>query len=451
MKRNPKDLLYGIWRETVWAFAPNSRLEAGRAIVQNFLLHWFPAKTAKVSMSWGYSLWLGAITTILFGILTVTGIYLIALYIPSVERAYWTVKDLDYLVSYGWLLRGVHRWSAHLMVACSLLHMARVFFTGAYKSGSNRGSRRPLNWIVGIVLMLCTILLSFTGYLLPWDQLALWAVSVGAGIARATPFVSDFAMMVFAGGTFIDQNTLIRFYWLHIAILPTVVILFLSWHMWRIRKDGGMAAVEQLRLQRKKQKILAPVGKTYTLMGFARNTSGTVFSSTVAEEKETVYSTPYLTRRIFIVTCLTTAVVVLMATFLPSPLEEEATLAWTPNPSKAPWYFLWLQELVAQPWLTIPMPGFVQKLIGLDNIQAGFIGGQLIPGLLVGGLALWPFIDRSPAEATGVWFHKSRRGQNIGFGLMLLGIILLILFVSYIRGPYWGIYWHGWPKMPHMY
>ncbi len=451
MKQKPKDFLYNVWRELVWAFSPNSRLEAGRAIVQNFLLHWFPAKTAKVSMSWSYSLWLGGITTILFGILTVTGIYLIALYIPSVERAYWTVKDLEYLVSFGWLLRGVHRWSAHLMVAAAFMHMARVFYTGAYKSGMSRGSRRPINWVIGIFLLLFTILLSFTGYLLPWDQLALWAVSVGAGIAKATPFISDFALMVFAGGTYIDQNTLLRFYWLHIAVLPTLVIVLLSYHMWRIRKDGGMAAVEQLRLQRKKQKIEAPVGKTYTLLGFARNTSSSVFSSTVAEERETVYTTPYLTRRIVIVTMLTVAVAVLMATFLPSPLEEEATLAWTPNPSKAPWYFLWLQELVAQPWLTLPIPAFLQPILKIDNIQAGFIGGQLIPGIIVGGLAAWPFLDRSPAEATGVWFHKSRMVQNVVFTIMVVGIILLILFVQYIRGPYWGIYWHGWPTMPHLY
>jgi cytochrome b-561 len=179
------------WEKIAWTWQPASEREAGDSIVRNFLLHWFPAKVTRASLSWGYSFWLGTVSAVLFGLLTLTGAVLMFLYVPSVERAYLSVKDLEYTISFGWFLRSSHRIGAHLMVAVVFLHMVRVFLTGAFKNGTAANQNRPLNWVVGVVLLLATLLLSFTGYLLPWDQLAYWAITVGTNIASAAPVVGD--------------------------------------------------------------------------------------------------------------------------------------------------------------------------------------------------------------------------------------------------------------------
>ncbi|MCP4659906.1 MAG: DUF4405 domain-containing protein, partial [bacterium] len=161
-----------LWDTLLRSFRPQSDREAGEAVVVNFLLHWFPSRVTRKSLAPGYSLYLGTISMVLFLLLTVTGVVLMFLYVPSVERAWWGIKDLDFAVSFGWFLRRLHRICAHLMVAMVFLHMFRVFLTGSYKSGSAVGSHRPFNWVLGVVLLVLTLLLSFTGYLLPWDQLA---------------------------------------------------------------------------------------------------------------------------------------------------------------------------------------------------------------------------------------------------------------------------------------
>ncbi len=228
-----------------WTWRPESKREAGDAIVKNFLLHRFPAKVSLESLSWGYSFWLGTVSAILFVILAVTGAVLMFLYVPSTERAYQSVKDLEFSVSFGWFLRGLHRISAHLMVAVVFLHMVRVFLTGAFKNGRKTvGQNRPLNWIIGIVLLIITLLLSFTGYLLPWDQLAYWAITVGTNIASSAPLVGETTRFILLGGTTIKQATLIRFFVLH-CFLPLLMLLLVSYHMWRVRKDGGLACSDK--------------------------------------------------------------------------------------------------------------------------------------------------------------------------------------------------------------
>lgn len=138
------------WEKIKWSWLPASDREAGDSVVRNFLLHWFPASIAKESLSWKHSLWLGTILAVLFLILVLTGVVPMFLYVPSVERAYLSVADLEYAVSFGWFLRGLHRIGAHLMVAVVLLHMVRVFVTGADKNGTAAGQNRPINWIAGV-------------------------------------------------------------------------------------------------------------------------------------------------------------------------------------------------------------------------------------------------------------------------------------------------------------
>ena len=431
------------WDKIKWTWLPETNREAGDSVVKNFLLHWFPAKATRQSLSWNYSFWLGTISAVLFLILIITGIPLMFLYVPSVERAYLSVKDIEFTVSYGWFLRGLHRISAHLMVAVVFLHMVRVFLTGAYKNGTAVNQNRPLNWIVGVVLLLLTLLLSFTGYLLPWDQLAYWAVTVGTNIASAAPVVGEWMRFFLLGGTTIEQNTLIRFYVLHCFFLPMLVTLLFSYHMWRVRKDGGLACVDQLSLEQKKEQAAPIKSKTYSLLGITSGSSVHVETTIVDEDKHTVMSSPNLTRRLVVVMLGTLVVASILTILFRAPLEAAANPAVTPNPAKAPWYFLWLQELVTTTTFTI----------GGFTVNGALIGGIILPGLLVLAAIVWPYFDKSPVRSIGVWWDADRRRQNIVFLVIVAAILILTIVGTFLRGPYWNWYWpwQSWPDMPRKF
>jgi cytochrome b-561 len=387
----------GLWDKLLWSWLPQSGREAGDAVVSNLLLHWLPSKVTLRSLAPRASFYLGTISFVLFLILTMSGVILMFLYVPSVERAYWSIKDLDFAVSFGWFLRRVHRIGAHLMVAVVFLHMFRVFLTGSYKKGSAVGSLRPLNWVLGVILLVLTLLLSFTGYLLPWDQLAFWAITVGTNIAASVPLIGNELREFLLGGTLVGQSTLIRFYVLHVVLLPLALFAVAVWHLWRIRKDGGLAVVEQLREEnRERPPQPIPKAKTWSVLGIASGTSVTVLDPGTVDESETVPSSPFLTTRILLVTVLTVVVTLLLALIVAAPLEEAANPKVTPNPAKAPWYFLGLQELVS---------------------YSALMGGVLIPGIVLLGLALIPFLDREQ-RGIGLWFtdKASRRWGVIGFG-----------------------------------
>src|SRR5262245_48579572 len=431
------------WEKFKWSWQPDTKRQAGDSVVKHFLLHWFPAKVTRQSLAWNYSFWLGTISAVLFLILIVTGIPLMFLYVPSVERAYLSVKDLEYTVSFGWFLRGLHRISAHLMVAVVFLHMVRVFLTGAYKNGTAVNQNRPLNWIIGVVLLLATLLLSFTGYLLPWDQLAFWAITVGTNIASAAPVVGEATRFILLGGNIIEQGTLIRFYVLHCFFLPLLVILLFSYHMWRIRKDGGLASVDKLSLEQKREKVKPIRSKTYSMHGITSGSTVHVETSLIDEDRHTVQSSPNLTRRLALVAMMTIVLASVLTIVFHAPLEEAANPAVTPNPAKAPWYFLWLQELVTDTTFTV----------GGFTISGALVGGIIIPGLLVVAALAWPYLDKSAVRAVGVWFAKERRRQNLIFLLIVLAILLLTVIGTFLRGPYWNFYWpwESWPEAPRKF
>ena len=391
-------------------------------------------------MAWNYSFWLGTITAALFLLTLLSGLPLLLLYVPSVERAYQSVKDIEYVITFGRWLRGVHRVSAHAMVVTVVLHLARVFFTGAYKNGIGRNQRREWNWVIGVVMLLHTLFLSFTGYLLPWDQLAFWAVTVGTNIASSIPGIGPSVRELLIGGRTIEQATLIRFYVLHVVFLPGIVGVLFGYHMWRVRKDGGLARADREDIAEVPRAVAPTPTKTYTLLGVARGTAPAVTVRTLAAEGTTVNAVPDLARRAMIATLGTIAVISILAVFIGSPLEEPANALVTPNPAKAPWYFLWLQEVVTDTTLHL----------GWFTINGAFIGGVLLPGAILLLLTVWPWLDRSPIAATGTWFPRSRRAQNIAFIVVLLAIVLLTYIGMALRGPYWRFYWpwEAWPDVP---
>ena len=169
---------------------------------------------------------------VLFGSLIVSGVYLMFFYVPSPATAYGNIQSIQTNIAFGQYIRNVHRWSAHLMVIAVAAHMARVFYRGAYKPP------KEFNWVIGVVLLVLTLLLSFTGYLLPWDQLAFWAVTVGTSMASYVPLVGDATREILLGGPSVGSATLVRFYVLHVAVLPGLMIFILAVHMWRWRKDS---------------------------------------------------------------------------------------------------------------------------------------------------------------------------------------------------------------------
>ena len=201
-------------------------------MVNNVLYHLHPVKVKRHSVRFSYTLCLGGLSFFLFIVLTITGIFLMFYYRPTDPQAWLDVRDLHTSVNLGLLIRNMHRWGAHLMVFTVFLHMARVFYTGAYKPP------REFNWLIGVILLFLTGALSFTGYLLPWDQLALWAVTVGTNIAGYSPIIRKNFAFVLLGGVEITGTTLLRWYVLHVLALPFIIIILMSVHFWRVRKDG---------------------------------------------------------------------------------------------------------------------------------------------------------------------------------------------------------------------
>ena len=198
----------------------------------DFFLHMYPVRLPREQLSFRWSWFLGVTSMVLFGSLVASGVYLMFFYLPSPTTAYGDIIFLQTDVAFGQFIRNIHRWSAHLMVIAVAAHMAKMFYRGAYKSP------REFNWVIGVVLLILTLLLSFTGYLLPWDQPAYWAVTVGTSMAEFVPFIGETVKAMLLGGTEVGAQTLLRFYVLHVAVLPAIITVLIMIHMWRWRKDS---------------------------------------------------------------------------------------------------------------------------------------------------------------------------------------------------------------------
>ena len=223
-----------LWRSVFRSGSGETNLHRALAVQQNIFMHLFSVKMRRAALNFNVTWYLGTLSLATFVVLVATGIPLMLYYHPSVPQAYADMKDLQFVVSAGVFLRNLHRWSAHAMVLLVFAHMFKVFYRGAYRPP------REFNWVIGVVLLLVTLFLSYTGYLLPWDQLAFWAITVGSNILSAVPMLGHKIRFLMLGGNTVNANALLRFYVLHCVILPLVAFLLIGIHFWRIRKDGGL-------------------------------------------------------------------------------------------------------------------------------------------------------------------------------------------------------------------
>ena len=414
----PKNVWMSIFRNPL----PSS--DRGRAATSfsNFFLHIQPVRVSRQALRPTYTMGLGLISFFLFVILMVTGILLMFYYVPSTTQAYDRMLDLRSSVAFGIILRNMHRWAAHAMVAVVFLHMCRVFLTGAYKPP------REFNWLIGVTLFILTLFSSFTGYLLPWDQLAFWAITVGTSIAAYAPFIGKSVKFLLLGDATVGQEALLRFYVLHVVVLPTILTMFVAIHFWRIRKDGGLAKPEEsapvpvpvsVEIEQAVPVVASAAvvaaesaPRRFTIQGLVRGP----FVKVGKLEEDTVFSWPNLLIAELVVLLITIIGVMAVSIFFNAPLEHPVNVMHPPNPAKAPWYFLGLQEQVS---------------------YSAFWGGVGVPGIELLLLALVPYIDRGKA-GVGRWFARERVWANALFLTFVLINVVLIVIGTFFRGANWS-------------
>jgi len=298
--------------------------------------------------------------------------------------------------------------------------MCRVFYTAAYKTP------REFNWVLGVFLFVMTLAFSYTGYLLPWDQLAYWGVTVGTNIAGSVPLIGKTIKFLLLGGNITGQNALLRFYVLHCFVLPMIVVVMMGIHFWRIRKDGGISGpqVETSGNESTREVFTPQPEKKYALMSVMKGKS-----LLIDKEPENTESTfPYLVSKELAFTVISLVVLLIVSYCFNAPLEEMANPEKTPSPAKAPWYFLWIQEMIS--W------------------ASPFWSGVVIPGLIMLALVILPYIDRDP-RGVGVWFAPERKRIVTIFTIAVIIVLVLILIGEYCRGPGWEWYWPWEHWTPH--
>ena len=360
-----------------------------RMVVNNLVLHLHPTKvpvrTLRLSYTWG----LGGLSGMLIMFLAFTGIFLQMNYTPSPSQAYLDILALRNNVWFGDLLRSIHHWSANLLVVITFLHLLRVFFTGGHRAP------RETNWLVGIAMLLLVLGANFTGYLLPWDQLAYWAITVGTSILTYIPIAGPYLSRLLLGGPEVSAATLLNFYSLHISFIPLLIVSLMSLHFWRVRKDGGLTIPK------------SP-------------------DETEKPRMERVTTIPHLVRREMAFALVWTVILLGWAILVSAPLEGIANPEISPNPAKSPWYFLGLQEL----------------LLHFHPL----VGAVIIPGLALTALALLPFYDVN-SESVGIYF-RSWRGRYLS--LLSAGLALIIVPTWVVLDEFvlnWSDWLTNWPSI----
>jgi quinol-cytochrome oxidoreductase complex cytochrome b subunit len=338
-----------------------------RKYFRNLLLHFRPStvpeRTLRLSLTWG----LGGMAVVLLFLLFGTGLMLKFVYEPSPERAYDSILYLESQVPFGQLLRNLHRWSGNGLLLLTFLHFLRVFYTGAFDAP------RRFNWVIGMGLFAAAVFSNFTGYLLPWDQIAYWAITISTSMLDYIPLVGTGIREFVLGGTEPGPATILTFYAIHTAILPALLLLILPFHFWRIRKAGGLVVP---RSPDEGPDIRGP----------------------------DIDAMPHLIVREVTAALVLIAVVLLISMFYNAPLAEQANPGLSPNPTKAPWYFMGVQEMLMH----------FHPVFSL----------LVLPSLILLGLLSLPWFH-DPADAAGVWF-RSRNGRRTALITVLVAVAVTV-------------------------
>jgi quinol-cytochrome oxidoreductase complex cytochrome b subunit len=310
---------------------------------------------------------------VLLGTLALTGSLLMLGYTPVPGEAYESIQRLEAEVRFGAFVRAIHHWSANLLVLVAGLHLLRVFFTGGFLDS------RALNWLVGLVLLATIAASSFTGYLLPWDQLAYWAVTIVTGMATYVPLAGSALAALLRGGPEIGPGTLGTYYALHTQWLPALLFAGAGFHFWRVRRAGG---------------VVVPADAVRDERG----------------KPEQVLFLPHLLWRETAVALLLLGAVSVFSALVRAPLGPPANPGLSLNPAKAPWYFLGFQEL----------------LVHLDPIFAVVV----VPALGAAALVALPYLGFAPDEPRGAWFLSANGRRTARLAALAALVATPVLVVA---------------------
>jgi len=368
----PPSLVRRIWDSAVLRgpVVPTTDRDRAFVTIHTLLLHLRPVKVSARSIRFTHTFGLGGSCLVLLTLLGLTGLLLTLGYQPVPGTAYDSVVGIERDVLFGTLVRGMHHWSANILVLVLVAHAARVFLTGGYHGP------RQFNWVVGVFLLLLVLVSAFTGYLLPWDQLSYWAVTISTGMLAYVPLVGESLQRVARAGAEIGPRTLVVFYTLHTSIVPAILVFALAFHFWRVRKAGG---------------VVVPPPRAGEPM-----------------DDEKVMFLPHLLVREAMLALVITAIVVVMASAFGVPLGDRANPGMSPNPAKAPWYFMGLQEL----------------LVHLHPVAAVVI----VPVVALLALMLLPYLT-SDNESAGAWFLSPRAKQAALFSAIIAASWAVIVIV----------------------
>lgn len=352
---------------------PNPRYKVH---VTSFLFHIRPKFYQKASTIFTHTWRLGFFTAFFFFIELFTGLILMVYYSPTPSEAYSSILQLTSNVPYGKMLRDLHRLGAEGMVIFTVLHMVRTYLTGAYKKD------RSFTWLTGVLLLLLTLGLSFTGYLLPWDQLAYWAVTIGTSMVEAAPVFGEQANLLLRGAPDIGAGGLLRFYLIHVVLLPLAAILIISVHYYKVAREHSISLPSSYEEEE------VPEDK-------------------LKEGKQRIDFIPdLLTHEMFLTSVGVLILIILTAFFYDAPLENIANPQATPLDTKAPWYFWWLQ--------------------GMLKLGDKTLMGIILPTIIFGLLFAIPYLDRNE--------HRLAYKRPIAIGIGVLTILTLVV-LSYMGTP----------------
>ncbi len=344
----------------------NSVTERPKKNPLGLILHLHPRKVRESTLRFSLTFGLGGMAALLVVVQVVTGLLLKFHYEPSPENAYNSILNLQESLLFGKMLRNIHHWSAIALVWIAFMHMLRVIFTGAYRKP------RHASWIFGLALLILVVLSNFTGYLLPWDQLSYWAVTVSTSLLSYVPLAGEFLREALLGGKEVGQPTLTNFFNLHTGVIPVLMIILMGYHFWRIRKAGGVIVSDR------------------------------------DSDSPMVDTRPHLLNREFVVAIALLGAIFLLSSLLDAPLRERANPSFSPNPAKAPWYFMGLQELLIH-----FHPFFAVVVFPLTVLAA----------------AVWlPYI-KSDDTNQGIWFLSDHGVRSAKFSLSA-GVLFTVLFIG---------------------